>query len=158
VRFHKTFTRQKGVAGTIPAIGSDAVPTATAPTMQDNVMSCRVRDIAGWPTQRIVVGWTTNGVTPVALNGSLYIWEEAIGYWFLINATPLSIPPNQLVFFDVVGMIEQVASKANVLGTATGGSATGQSIDVMLVVADPGAAVNGTYQIGMGPDLTTVGT
>jgi hypothetical protein len=157
VRFHTIFTRQKGGSGS-PAIGSDTTPTTSPPSNQDNVMACRVRDIAGWPTQRIVVAWTTTAAAPVALNGSLYMWEEAIGHWFLVNPAPVSLPPNQLVFFDVVGLIELVANKANVLGTASGQSTTGQSIEVFLQVTDPGAAVAGTYQIGMGPDLTTVGS
>lgn len=160
MRFHKTFSRQKGGATPPPALGGDAVPTTVAPTASaDNVMSCKVRDIAGWPVQRIVVGWTTVAANPVALNADLYIWEKATSHWYKLNDTALSVKPNQLAYFDVAGLIEPMSNSKNVLGTSgQSPQATSQSIDVMLVMSDPGAAVNGTYIIGMGPDLTTVGT
>jgi hypothetical protein len=152
VRFHTTFTRIKG--GGTPVLGADTAPTTAPPSNQDCVMSCNVRDIAGWPVARIAAAWTTTAAVPVALNGSLYIFEKSLAHWFLINATPLSMAPNQLCFFDVASLIEQVSNKGNVVA----GQATKQSIDVYLLMADPGAAVNGTYQIGMGPDLSNVGT
>ena len=159
MRLPVVFIRQKG-GGTPPAIGSDAVPTTAPPTSaNDNVMSCKVRDINGLPIQRIVACWTTTAGAPVALNGSLYQFEKATQHWYLVNSAPLSIPPNQLVFFDVASIAEAPSNKANVMGTAAAGvSATANTIDVMLVVSDPGAAVAGTYTIAMGPDLSAVGT
>jgi len=160
VRFHKTFSRQKGGSAPPPVLGGDAVPTTTAPSATaDNVMSCKIRDIVGWPVQRIVVGWTTTAGSPVALNGDLYVWEKRLKHWFKVNDTALSIKPNQLAFFDIAALIEPVSNAANVLGNASNPpGAASDSIDVMLVMTDPGAAVAGTYNIGMGPDLTTVGT
>lgn len=159
MRFHKTFQRVKPAAGggSPPTLGSDAAPTTAAPTaQQDNVLSCKIRDINGWPVQRIAVGWTTTGANPVALNGDLYVWERTIGHWFKINDTALSLKPNQLFFFDIVSMIEPVSNAQNVIGS--GPRAASDSLDVMLIVTDPGAAIAATYVIGMGPDLTTVGT
>src|ERR1019366_6341937 len=116
MRLPVVFLRQKG-GGTPPAIGSDAVPTTAPPTSaNDNVLSCKCRDIIGLPIQRIVACWTTTAATPVALNGSLYIFEKATQHWYLINSAPLSIPPNQLVFFDVAAIAEAPANKANVVG------------------------------------------
>jgi hypothetical protein len=158
MRLPVVFTRQKGGSGS-PAIGSDAVPTTAPPTVSnDNVMSCRCRDINALIVQRIVACWTTTAGAPVALNGSLYQFEKSTQHWYLVNATPLSIPPNQLVFFDVASIAEAPANKSNVMGSASyGTAATANTIDVMLVVSDPGAAVAGTYTIAMGPDLSTVG-
>jgi|SRR5580700_2262963 hypothetical protein len=161
MRLPTTFQRQKGGTSPPPALGSDAVPTTSPPANgTDNFLSCRTRDINGWPVQRIVACWTTTAGSPTALNGSLYLWEKATAHWYLVNATPVSMEPNQLYFFDVAAIAEPPANKANVLGSASNpGSGAGDAvIDALLVVSDPGAQVNGTFTIAMGPDISNVGT
>lgn len=162
MRFPLSFQRQKGVAGSaIPAIGSDAAPTSTAVlqgtppnAQQDNLLDCKLSDINGWPVQRIVVAWSCTGANPVALNGDLYFWEELTARWYKINDAALSLKPNQLFVFDTFAIATPVINTA---GLPTGKAQAG-GMQVQLVVADPGAAVNGTYTFVLGPDTTTVGT
>ena len=157
MRFPASFKRQKGSASTDPAIGSDATPTTVAPAASnDNVLTAKLRDINGWPVQRIAVGWTTTAASPVALNGALYLWEETSGHWYLIQSG-VSLPPNQLVFFDVCTISEPTPVDRNLYKSSSASNSAG-AIEVMLIVTDPGTAVNGVYVFVMGPDLTTVGT
>jgi hypothetical protein len=157
MRFPVTFKRQKGGASTDPALGSDTPPTTTPPTAgTDNQLTCRVRDVNGWPVQRIAVCWTTTAGAPVAINGDLYFWEDATAHWYKINDTVLSLKPNQLFFFDVATIGEPAPTTKNLL--APGGYAESGSLELILILTDPGAAVAGVYNVAMGPDLTTVGT
>jgi hypothetical protein len=156
MRFPLTFRRQKGSASTDPALGSDSAPTTTPPGKSDNLLQCKIRDVNGWPVQRIAVCWTTSAGSPTALNGDLYFWEAATAAWYKINDTSLSLKPNQLFFFDVVS-ISEPTPVTSTLGQP-GSPAQAGSIDVMLVLSDPGAQVSGVFNVAMGPDLTTVGT
>jgi len=82
MRFPTVFRRQKGSASADPALGSDAVPsTSSASAKSDNVVFCALRDLNGWPCQRIAVGFfqssflytiTSAGTAPpvVTLTGS----------------------------------------------------------------------------------------
>lgn len=160
MRLPVVFYREKGGTNPPATLGSDAAPTNAPPSStNDNVLSCKIRDIVGCIVQRVAVAWWTSAATPVALNGSLYAWDEGMNRWFLLNATPLSMPPNQVVYFDVPAIAEPPSNAKSVLGTGqNGASATSNTIDVMLIVTDPGAAVNGTYNIGMGPDLSSIGS
>lgn len=155
MRLPVTFQREKGGTNPPATLGSDAVPTNAAPTTNNgNVLSCKIRDINGWPVQRIAVAWWTAAANPIALTGSLYIWDEGMARWFLLNAAPLSMPPNQVSYFDVPAISEPPSNAKAILA----GIATSNSIDVMLIVTDPGAAVAGTYTFGMGPDLSNIGS
>jgi hypothetical protein len=158
MRFPKFFTRQKGGASTDPALGSDAAPTNIPPSeaASSNLLTCKIRDINGWPVQRIAVCWTSTAGALVALNGDLYFWEDSLQYWFKVNDVALSLKPNQLFFFDTVTIGEPTPTTKSL--TSPGSPAQAGSMEVMLVVTDPGAAVNGVYQVAFGPDLTTVGT
>jgi hypothetical protein len=160
MRFPVSFFRNKG-GGKGTAIGSDSAPTTVMPgegggQATDCILACKRQDINGWPVQRIAVVWTTTAGSPVALNGSLYFWEDATQHWYLINATPLSMPPNQVVFFDIVTVAEPPPNAATLAQPGSPSQAGG--IQVFLLVADPGTAVNGTYMFAMAPDLSTVGT
>ncbi len=160
MRFPKTFKRQKGGASVDPALGSDTVPTVAAPSeaASDNLLTCRLRDVNGWPVQRIAICWNTIAATPTALNGDLYFWEDATAHWYKINDTVLSLKPAQLFFFDTVTIGEPAPLAKNLLGAGLGSYADAGSMEVMLVLTDPGAQVSGVFNIAMGPDLTTVGT
>jgi hypothetical protein len=160
VRFPVSFQRQKGVGGsTLPAIGSDAVPTkapvANTPTNPNsNVMACKIRDVNGWPVQRIAVGWTTSAATPTQFNVDMYLWETTSQAWYLMGS--LAMNPNQLYFFDTIAVSEPTPLQSNV--NQPGSPAQAGSMNVALVVTDPGAQVNGTFTFVMAPDLTTIGT
>lgn len=154
MRFLQTFRRQKGAASTDPLLGSDAVPTTKAPVQNtDNLLTAKFRDINGWPVQRIGVCWTTQAANPVALNGDMYFWEEALQHWIKINDTALSMKPNQIFFFDIMTVSDPTPTTSTLGVIASAGS-----IEVFLVVSDPGTAVNGVYTFALAPDLTTVGT
>jgi hypothetical protein len=156
MRFPATFRRQKGGASADPALGSDSAPTTTPPSSQDNVLACKIRDINGWPVQRIAVCWTSTGGGLVPINGDLYFWEAATQHWYKINDAPLSLKPNQLFFFDVVSISDPPITGAAL--KASGSSGQAGALQVQLVLTDPGAAAAVTYVVAMGPDLTTVGT
>jgi hypothetical protein len=164
MRFPTLFQRQKGVGGSaLLAIGADPAPTSTTilqgtppNAQQNNVLACKMADLNGWPVQRIVVAWSCDGAAPVALNGDLFFWEDRSARWYKINDTALSLKPNQLFVFDTFCICAQAPLQAG-LGNPNS-SANAGSMEIMLVVSDPGAAVNGTYTFVMGPDVTTVGT
>jgi hypothetical protein len=62
MRFPTVFKRQKGSASSDPVLGGDSAPTTTAPAATaDNVLSCRIRDVNGWPVQRIAVCFSQVG-------------------------------------------------------------------------------------------------
>jgi hypothetical protein len=160
MRFPKTFKRQKGGSSGDPALGSDTPPTTTPPSeaVSDNLLTCRLRDVNGWPVQRIGVCWNTTAGSPTPLNGDLYFWEDATGHWYKINDAPLSLKPAQLFFFDTVTIGEPAPLTKNLLAAGGGSYAEAGSMEVMLVLTDPGAQVAGVFNVAMGPDLTTVGT
>lgn len=160
MRFPLTFQRQKG-GGTPPVLGGDAMTTAKQQKYKDpslpfdNVLETALRDVNGWPVQRVVAGWWTSAATPVALNANLYFWEEATGFWFLVNPTPVSMTPGGLYFFDTASIVEPRPTSAQLASPGAAASAGGMT--VMLVLSDPGTAVNGIYNVTMGPDMSTVG-
>ena len=157
MRFPQTFRRQKGSVSSDPALGSDAVPTTSPPLAnQDNVLSCKLRDVNGWPVQRVAVCWTTTATSPTPLNANLYFWEDATQHWYLINATALSLLPNQLYFFDTATISEPTPTAATL--AKAGSPAQAGAMSVYLQLIDPGSQVNGVFVVAMGGDLTTVGT
>jgi hypothetical protein len=159
MRFPVTFSRRKGGVAPPPLVGSDAAPTTQAPSenTSDNLLTCRLRDVNGWPVQRIAVCWSSaDAVTPTPFNADLYFWEDASSHWYKVNDAPLSLKPNQLFFFDTVTICDPAPRSKTLL--SSGSYAEAGSMEVLLVVSDPGAQVAGTYVFAMGPDLTTVGT
>jgi hypothetical protein len=157
MRFPRTFRRQKGGASSDPALGSDSAPTTAEPSLQtDCVLACKIRDVNGWPVQRIAACWTTTAATPTALNASLYFFERATGHWYLINSSPLSMSANQLYFFDTVSISEPTPLNSTL--SQPGSPAQAGSMELFLLVSDPGSQVNGVFTFALGPDLTTVGT
>ena len=157
MRFPTVFKREKGAASSDPALGSDAAPTTTpAKANADNVVFCALRDLNGWPCQRIAFCWTTTASTPTAMNFDAYFWEDATAHWYKINDTAISAKVNQLYFFDTVTILEQRATNAMLSNPGSPAQAGGMA--VMLVMTDPGAQVTGVFTVAAGPDLTTVGT
>lgn len=163
MRFPVTFQRQKGgTPANVPAIGTDTDPRTVgppqvAPTPKlTNVLFTKIRDANGWPVQRIAACFTTTAANPTALNASFFLYESATGAWYLINSTPLSMTPGVLYFVDCIAVSEPSPTTSQ-LGKP-GSPAQAGSLEVMMVVSDPGSQVNGLFTFAMGPDLTTVGT
>jgi hypothetical protein len=158
MRFPVTFTRRKVVAGPSPLVGSDAAPTTTAPSAKaDNILFCGLRDCNGWPVQRIAICWSSpDAVTPTPFNVDAYFWETATGHWYKINDAALSVKPNQLFFFDTVTISAPTATNSTI--NQAGSPSQPGGMEIFIVVSDPGAQVNGTYNFAVGGDLTTVGT
>ena len=163
MRFPVVFSRQKGGAAPPPVLGSDADPTVANPQVQPNNKgqatdcqgSFKIRDINGWPVQRIAVCWTTTAGAPTPLNADLYVWEQSTAHWYRVNPMTLAMLPNQLYFFDIVSIAESPASGAQLQAGAAGAAGP---IDCFLRITDPGGQVAGTFNIAYGPDITTVGT
>lgn len=171
MRFPVTFSRSKPV-NPYKVLGGDTLPaqfvkptpgaSQTGSTGYDNIFTSRMISQNGWPLERIVVHALYTGSTtiPAAMNLSLYVYDDNIGYWIalpgsatsIVPSTPGSVAPaaTQPVFFNALALIDLVHNSAD-LGAVQSGAAT-----FMLIVADPGAgAPNGTYQFIVGGDLAT---
>jgi hypothetical protein len=157
MRFPTVFKRRKGGVTSEALLGSDAVPTTVPAAFNtDNVVFCALRDLNGWPCQRIAFCWTTTAGAPTVMNFDAYFWEDATQHWYKINDAVIAAKVNQLYFFDTATILEQRATGA-MLGNP-GSPAQAGGMAVLLVMTDPGAQVNGVFTVAAGPDLTTVGT
>jgi hypothetical protein len=159
VRFPMSFTRYKPAAGAQIALGGDTTPTGPPNVAKANelnggnpILLSRFTSINGWPCSRVAVTYATTAATPVGLPATLWLWEERTGAWYQIGAS-VTLQPNQVNFFDSVGLLDMpMATKDN------DGSSGEGSIAAYLLVTDPGAgANNGVYTFAMAPDLTTKG-
>lgn len=160
MRFPTTFVRYKG---TTPASGTTIAttlaPPATAPRPQiDNVSSWVAISKEGMPIQRVAAYWTSAAAGLTLVNANLYLYDQALETWVLVNPTPIQMNPNQLYWFDVAiiptGSPKLSATGGlNLLSTSTGG------LDVALAVADPGTLPNNSsFSFAMGADVSLVGT
>lgn len=147
MRFPAKFSRFKGGGGT-PALGSDTVPTGNV--NQDNILYSKFTSINGWPASRVAVVYKAPSGS-LALNADMYFFEENIGMWFKITASPVALTPGRVTFFDVVALMDL----PNTLKGNDDPAPSSGSIAQMLIVSDPGAAPNGEHIFAMGPDLTT---
>jgi hypothetical protein len=160
MRFPVMFRREKGGASSDPALGSDSDPRTTQkPPVAgtDNLLTCKLRDPNGWPTQRICIAWTTTAAAPTALNANLFFWEDRSLAWYLINSAPVSMSEGQLYFFDTCTILEPTPLGSSLTSPNSNPPSAG-SMELLLVLSDPGAQVNGVFVVVMGPDMTTVGT
>ena len=153
MRFPCVFSRSKG-PGAFPALGSDPSPNASTPPQpptpapNGNLMTGPFFNNNGWPCHRIAVAYKGPPL-PVALNGTLWMWEDQTQHWYQIGGT-VSIAPDAISFFDVVGLLDTANTRGDLNQAAAG------SLAVQLVVTDPGGAPAGTHTFAVGPDLTTI--
>lgn len=154
MRFPFMFTRYKG---TIPAngkgIGSDAVPTTSPPTGQDNVLSHLTANVNGWPTQRIAMVCKYTGAgTPSFIAVQAYFWETRTERWYAFGV-PVNVMPNgSIAFFDTIGPIEYI-------GPAQGADMVRPGNEILMFVATDtgGLNPNGQFDFAAAPDLTGSG-
>lgn len=152
MRFATTFNRQKGGTGA-PALGSDVVPVKPPGQLVNNdcVHTSRFWSLNGWPVQRLAAYWTTTAATPTVLNASLYLWDSLTGSWVLVNSAVVAMTQGILYYFDIPAIIEPTPTMANLAQAHAGSTAA------MLLMADPGAQVAGTFVVAMAPDVSTIG-
>jgi hypothetical protein len=93
----------------------------------DNVLSSRITGVsAPAAVSRIAVCMV--GPTGAAnQNANLFSWDSLTGHWYLLNAAPIVLVQNQVLFFDAISLCEGVSNNQQL---ATQGGA-----DYMLVVA-----------------------
>lgn len=149
MKFPVSFTRRVGGSGSVVVLGADAVPTA-APTGQDFILAAPVSNTNGWPTHRIAVIYA-GPASALELPADLYMWESTIGGWFKLNQAKRILVPNQVNFFDVVGITPSSPIGSDLAGSNPGG------LVLALVVATVAGTPDGTYSFAMAPDLTTIG-
>jgi hypothetical protein len=165
MQFQKVFYRYDttpDVSATV-AMGADSDPRSvygtpgTAPKLQtpgmapganvDNVLQCRTSSSStASPVERIaVVMCGPNGAT--SPTGNLYVWDGSTQHWYLVNAAPVMLPQNQVVYFDALAPCE-----------APPGSNAGvsqQGADYMIVVTKNVAPTAGQYSFAMSAVLGT---
>lgn len=137
--FYRFVTTAAGFATV--ALGTDTAPTTAygtpgaapqAPGTKsaanvDNVLSCRVNGISA-PVACTRIAVCMVGPTGAASqNANLYVWDQGTAHWYLVNAAPISLVNNQLVFFDAVSPCEAPTTQGQTI--SQGG------VDYMLVVA-----------------------
>jgi hypothetical protein len=145
--FPTLFTRRVGGSGSVPLLGSDSAPTAAPSASMDNVLFTKFSNINGWPVHRVAVVCTAPAA-PVAMPADLYMYEDRTQSWHKINASPVTITPGVVAFFDAVALLDMPNAQSNMAGVQTGSGA------YALVVSNPGAEPSGTFTFAMGPDLT----
>jgi hypothetical protein len=150
MRFPMSFQRRHGGAGPIKQFSDDVIPTTTPPGPgNDNVLSCRLWNLNGWPVQRIVVGYVASAGIMDAPTADLYMWEETLGAWLKLNGSSVTLTQNGVAYFDVPTIAEPAPVQKNLTSPSAG------SLDVMIIIA---ATDDATYTFAMAPDVTTIGT
>ena len=154
MRFPLMFQRQVGGASSDPALGSDTVPThVSGPTEQKllagkNVLQTRLQNIVGWPVQRVAIGYAYAGVGVAPnLSCDAYVWEDESERWYKVTDTPVTLKPYQLTFIDSPIMID--TPRAGSSGASSPGA-----LEVLFIVSNGGAPVNGVYTIVAGGDAS----
>lgn len=158
MRFPKKFVRYIG-AGLSPLLGSDVDPTTLTPAQQkaylgnDNVLVSRPQNTAGFPMQRVVVGWSYTGAgAPATAPVSVFIWDDLSLRWYKVyHASTVSIPANNVSFLDVCSLLDFPVS-----APGEGLQPTG-ALEYAIVVTAPVAAPDGTYTIIAGCDVSNPG-
>lgn len=118
------------------AYGTPGAPPLQAPPKQgvvttanqDNILSCRVNGVSA-PVAVARIAVAMCGPTGAAnQNANLYVWDQLSNHWYLMNASPIVLVQNQVLFFDALSLCEAPVRQGAQL-TSQGGA------DYMLVVA-----------------------
>jgi hypothetical protein len=170
VRFQKTFYRYVTTpdANATVLLGADSAPTTVygtpgmppsppgkaAAANVDNVLSA-VPSGTRSPTPVSRVAVVMRGPTGAAnQNANLYVWDSGNTCWYLVNAAPIALVNNQVLFFDALAPCEQPQNNQQTSGQLTAPSPSQGGVDYMLVVA-AAAPTAGQYQFSMTPILNT---
>ena len=168
MRFQRTFYRYVTTANAEATVllGADSAPTtvygtpgvapsppgATPGANVDNVLNTRTCGVQSpFPISRIAV--VMRGPTGAAnQNASLYVWDSGNKCWYLVNASPVVLVNNQVLFFDAITPCEQPQNNQQTPGQIAAPNPSQGGVDYMLVVAalTPTA---GQYQFSMTPML-----
>lgn len=106
----------------------------------DNTISTRMNGQSA-PVAVTRIGVTMLGPAGAALpTANLYVFDDGVGYWYLINAAPITLQLNQVVFFDALSICEPPPGMTQV---SQGGT------DYMLVVIPNGSPTAGIYAFTM---------
>jgi hypothetical protein len=172
VQFQKQFFRyviaaSAGDPNSVIALGADSAPTTifgtvgappiappqpptygkiTTPNV-DNILSCRVGSSIGVDVKRIAVAQCGPSAA-ASSTANLYVWDGLTQHWYLVNATPVTLPNNQVVWFDAVSLCEGNPGNK---GAATNASLGGA--DYMLVVIPNVSPTSGSYSFAMSAQL-----
>lgn len=140
MRFHQTFTRNKGGGALPPLLGGDAVPTAKPDHSADNVYSGKLFTSQDCPIYRIVLGYRAPSGT-LALDAEVYVWDELSQAWWLLPGSGAGILiPGKLASVDFPTPGDRIIkpSSNDVVQYGSG-------YDVFVRVTDPGAAPDGAH-------------
>lgn len=151
MKFPTKFVRY---VGTAPAggktLGSDSLPSGKAsPVTNDNLLSSRFSNINGWPVQRIAVTYDGPESAP-DVTATMYFYEDATEQWYQIGAADVSMSPGTVTFFDVIALLDQPNTIAN-LDQAMAGSIS----QILICNLPSGSPPDGAYTFAMAPDLTS---
>jgi hypothetical protein len=174
VQFQKQFFRYVtapsfGDPNSVIALGADSAPTtafgasgtppAAAPSPPtygkitsanvDNILSCRIGSSIGVDVKRIAVAQCgPSGAASSTAN--LYVWDGLTQHWYLVNASAVTLPNNQVVWFDAVSLCEgNPGNNGNATNASLGGA------DYMLVVIANAMPTAGSYSFAMSAQLNT---
>jgi hypothetical protein len=151
LQFQKTFYRYvtTSVAPALVILGSDTAPTTVygtngAPPASpvanyipatnatgnvDNILACRIIGSASQVAVTRIAAVMVGPTGAAAQNANLYVWDSGTQHWYLVNAAPVSMVQNQIVFFDAISLCEAPPNQPG------GAPATQGGADYMLVVA-----------------------
>lgn len=158
-------------ATTIPAgelaLGSDGDPLTASPNTftgqpenygaakgtRTNVFSSRLCNINGWPIQRVVIGYQYQGAgSAPTLNVQFWVLDELTRYWYKV-AGPATLVPSTIAFFDhpilADNPMTQSSQPDHLIRREVG------ALDVAILIANPGAAVDGKYIFPVGADVSS---
>ena len=170
MRFQRTFYRYVTTpnAQATVALGADSAPTTvygtpgTPPSPPGAASAANVDNVvntipsgsrAPVPVSRIAV--VMRGPASAAnQNANLYVWDSGNQCWYLVNASPVALVNNQVLFFDAISPCEMVQNNQQTQGQVAQPNPSQGGVDYMLVVA-ASAPTAGQYQFSMTPMLNT---
>ena len=150
MRFPSAFKRVKPAATGEITLGADVAPNAAlgapspppGPTIT-NALFCKSIGTSAQPCARLAVAYNYQGAgVALALPADVWFWDGTTQRYYRIQ-TGKTLTVDTITHFEVPAL-----APPGDIDKATSGN-----IDAILVVSDPGAAPNGTYVFGWGPDL-----
>lgn len=173
MRFGSMFTRVVDSGNSAnTTLGNDAAnfdPTKSHtdiisgfPALKDCLYESRLTNINGFPVQRLVVGYMPPVLTgaPPDLQATMWLQDTLSGFWFMVQAAPVSdpdtsavvvLPVASLAYFDTPAMPDTPNTNR---GTGSAGS-----VRVFLLVSVPGGstAADGVHTFVIGTDVSNPG-
>lgn len=146
MRFPLVFKRRKGGSGPVPVLGADPDPLASTfppgAVNVGNMFQTRMEGMTSSDMSSVIVGYK-GPAGAIALNVSVYAWEEGTEKWFLCSSG--TVPPDGFSYFKIPNLLAAAPlalRDSNVVGTT----------QYFIRVTDPGAAPAGEHVIYVGGD------